>query len=91
MLNDDKKTNQTYHCQLTDLGVNTEAKSEGILKGHLRSLSLNDYCFALSHRRLVSNLIHKNQSQADISDENQHELRQRCETNNTLFRLFRKY
>ena len=70
---------------------NKEAKSEGILKGHLRSLSLNDYCFALSHRRLVSNLIHKNQSQADISDKNQHELRQRYETNNTLFRLFRKY
>ena len=57
-------------------------------EGHIRFSLLNYYCSPLPRRQLVPGRIHKNQSQTDISDENQHNQRQQYKTNDAQFRLF---
>ena len=86
-LNSNKEVIQTYHCWLTDSGVQHISEKRKYPEGHLR-FSLLNYYFALSRRRLVSGRIHKNQRQTDISGENQHDQRQQYKTNDAQFRLF---
>ena len=87
-INSDKGVIQSFHCLLTDSGVQRISKERRYPEGHFRFPFLNYFCSAMSRRWLVSGRIHKNQSQSDISGEKQRDQGQQYETNDAQFRLF---
>ena len=85
-INSDKGVIQSFHCLLTDSGVQRISKERRYPEGHFRFPFLNYFCSAMSRRRSVPDRIHKNQSQTYISGENQHGQRQQHEANDAQFR-----